>query len=45
MQPIETTLQHRIAQHRRELLAFIRRRTSVDAEEIAQETWMRVARA
>lgn len=40
-----TLLDERIARHRRELLAFLRRRAPADAEEIAQETWMRVARA
>ena len=38
-------LDDRIARHRGELLAFLRRRSPREAEELAQETWMRVARA
>ncbi|HHO49740.1 MAG TPA: RNA polymerase sigma factor [Deltaproteobacteria bacterium] len=41
----QTLLDERIARHRREILAFLRRRAPADAEEIAQETWMRVARS
>ncbi len=39
------SIDSRIAGLRRELLAFLRRRCPGDAEEIAQETWMRVATA
>ncbi|MBX2797107.1 MAG: RNA polymerase sigma factor [Myxococcales bacterium] len=38
-------LDERIARHRADLLAFVRRRVRRDAEEIAQETWVRVVRA
>ena len=38
-------LDDRIARHRGEVLAFLRRRLPSEAEELAQETWMRVARA
>jgi RNA polymerase sigma-70 factor (ECF subfamily) len=34
-----------IDRHRAELLAFLARRAPEDAEELAQETWLRVARA
>lgn len=40
-----TLLDDRIQRHRRELLGFLRRRVPGEAEEFAQETWMRVARA
>lgn len=43
--PSRTLLDDRIARHRRELLAFLRRRNPAEAEELAQDTWMRVARA
>lgn len=38
-------LDHRIERHHRDLVAFLARRVASDAEELAQETWMRVARA
>lgn len=40
-----TLLDDRIARHRGELLSFLRRRNPAEAEELAQETWMRVTRA
>ncbi len=44
MDTARTLLSERIARHRQELLAFLRRRAAADAEELAQETWMRIAR-
>ena len=38
-------MQDRIHRHQRELLAFLHRRAPADAEELAQETWIRVATA
>lgn len=43
--PTPQLLEARIARHRGELLSFLRRRNPAEAEEIAQETWMRVTRA
>jgi len=39
------TLDARIKRHHAALVSFIARRVPTDAEEIAQETWLRVARA
>jgi len=38
-------LEDRIARHRSEMVAFLARRVRQDAEELAQEVWLRVARA
>jgi RNA polymerase sigma factor (sigma-70 family) len=38
-------LEHQITEVRGELLAFLRRRVPNDYEEIAQDTWLRIARA
>lgn len=38
-------LDERITRHQAEILAFIARRCPSDAEELAQETWLRVHRA
>lgn len=38
-------LDARIGRHHAELVAFLARRAPLDAEELAQETWLRVARA
>lgn len=38
-------LESRIARYRPELVAFIARRVRQDAEELAQEVWLRIARA
>ncbi|MEO0601790.1 MAG: RNA polymerase sigma factor, partial [Myxococcota bacterium] len=38
-------LEDRIARHRPELVAFLARRVGQDAEELAQEVWLRIARA
>jgi RNA polymerase sigma-70 factor (ECF subfamily) len=44
--PLHTIrLDSRIERDRAELLAFLRRRAPQDAEELAQEVWLRVARA
>jgi len=37
-------LQDHIQRHRDEVLAFVKRRAPRDAEELAQETWLRIAR-
>ncbi|MEN0066611.1 MAG: RNA polymerase sigma factor [Myxococcota bacterium] len=38
-------LEDRIARYRSELVAFLSRRVGQDAEELAQEVWLRIARA
>lgn len=43
--PKEFMLDARIKQHHSALVSFIARRLPTEAEEIAQETWLRVARA
>lgn len=39
------SLDDRIQRNHRQLVAFLARRVGADAEELAQETWLRVARA
>lgn len=43
--PAEAALQDRIRRHQAELVRFFARRAPERAEELAQETWLRVARA
>lgn len=42
---VATVLEERIGHYSAEILAFLRRRAPRDAEELAQETWLRVASA
>jgi RNA polymerase sigma factor (sigma-70 family) len=42
---VAQNLEHQITEVRDELLAFLRRRVPNDYEEIAQDTWLRIARA
>mgnify|MGYP003953531877 CR=1 FL=1 len=42
---VAATLEHQITEVREELLSFLRRRVPNDYEEIAQDTWLRIARA
>ncbi len=48
MQPersMPTQLEERIARYQAELLGFLRRRAGPDADEVAQDTWLRISRA
>ena len=42
---VATTLEHQMTGVREELLAFLRRRVPNHYEELAQDTWLRIARA
>jgi len=43
--PAPAHLEQRIERNQRDILAFLRRRAPNEAEELAQETWLKVARA